>query len=334
MEVKEVSQKEKVQYNKVVKHPVQSWEWGDFRQKTGNKILRLGLYDGKKLKEGYLLTIHRIPKTNFKVAMFTQGPDPSRTMLTGLKEYAKKESLVFIRIEPATLPNPKIVALINKYKLKKSRPFFNKSTYWIDLTKSEEDLLTGMHSKTRYNIRLATRHGVEVAQDNSPKAFEKYLELMDKTTTRQRYYAHTEKYHRLMWKTLRPAGIAHLLIAKYKGKILNTWIVFKWHDFLYYPYGASSDEHKEVMASYAAMWNAIKFGKTLGLKTFDLWGADEVKGYTKFKKGFGGKKVEFAGTWDLVVNPTIYPLYRLTEELRWKGLKLKAKLFPYRSNFK
>ena len=52
-----------------------------------------------------------------------------------------------------------------------------------------------------------------------------------------------------MWKFLYPVGIAHLMVAKYKGEIITTWVLFKWHDFLYYPYGASTDKHKEVMAN-------------------------------------------------------------------------------------
>lgn len=334
MEIREIKEQEKEKFNKTVGHPVQSWEWGEFRQTHGNKILRLGLFDKGRLKEGFQLTIHGIPKTNFRVAMFTQGPEPSAATLKGLKEFAQKENLVFVRIEPAVVSSPKLESLITKNNLKPSRPFFNKSTYLIDLTKSEKELLSSMHSKTRYNIRLAERHGVEVIEDNSTKAFGKYLELMDQTTTRQKYYAHTEKYHRLMWQTLNPAGIAHLLVTKYKGKILNTWILFIWHNHLYYPYGASSEEHREVMASYAAMWGAIKFGKANNLKTFDLWGADDTKGYTRFKEGFGGKKVEFAGTWDLIINPTVYLLYRIAEELRWKALKLKTRIFPFHSSFR
>ena len=74
-------------------------------------------------------------------------------------------------------------------------------------------------SKTRYNIRLAERKGVTVKEDNSDKAFDKYLELTRETVSRQGFYAHTEKYHRLMWDILKKAGIAYLLTATYKEKL-------------------------------------------------------------------------------------------------------------------
>lgn len=184
------------------------------------------------------------------------------------------------------------------------------------------------------NIRVAEKHGVEVVEDNSDNAFEVYLDLMDETTRRQKYFAHTEKYHRRMWEIFKPSGMAHLLTARYQNKILATWIIFSWHDFIYYPYGASSTEHREVMAPTKMMWEAIKFGKHYGFKKFDLWGADDGKGYAKFKQNFGPELVEMMGTWDLVTNRKIYHLYRVAEELRWKLLKAKAKLLPSASSFR
>ena len=131
-----------------------------------------------------------------------------------------------------------------------------------------------------------------------------------------------------MWKHLHQLPIenseppiAKLLTAKYKGEIITAWILFVWHDFLYYPYGASSDKYKNVMASNLMMWEAILFGKSLGLKTFDLWGREPGKGFTRFKEGYNPKVVEFIGTWDLVINKSIYFIYRIAENVRWFLLK-------------
>jgi len=128
-----------------------------------------------------------------------------------------------------------------------------------------------------------------------------------------------------MWEQLKPAGIAHLLVAKYKGETITAWILFSWRDFLYYPYGASTDKYKNVMSNNLIMWEAIRFGKSLGLTTFDLWGREEGKGFTRFKEGYGPKVVEFLGTWDLVISP-LYYLYRFMELLRWAILRAKSKI--------
>jgi lipid II:glycine glycyltransferase (peptidoglycan interpeptide bridge formation enzyme) len=120
--------------------------------------------------------------------------------------------------------------------------------------------------------------------------------------------------------------IAHLMVANHEGHTLVSWIVFSYDGFLYYPYGASTHKYKNVMASNLMMWEAIKFGKSLGCHTFDLWGREEGKGFTKFKEGYNPKVVEFLGTWDLVLNKKLYLAYRGAERLRWMYLKLRAQL--------
>ena len=123
------------------------------------------------------------------------------------------------------------------------------------------------------------------------------------------------------------------MTATYKGEVITTWILFKWKNVLYYPYGASTEKHKEVMANNLMMWEAIRFGRKHGLKTFDLWGREEGKGFTKFKEGYNPKIVEFLGTWDLVINKPIYKIYILAEKIRWRFLKFAARLGLNKNRF-
>ena len=299
-------------FNIKATHPLQSWEWGEFRKAWGNNVIttRYGI-----------ITLHKIPFTNYKISVFEKGPAPTRTMLNELRILGKKEHCIFIKFEPNQVTNNKLTKLLADFGAIRGRRLFTPTTFWIDLTPGEEDLLNSFSSKTRYNIRLAQKYGLEVKEDNSDEAFENYLKLTKETSKRQGFYAHTERYHRLMWKYLKPSGIAHLLTAKYKGEIITTWILFTFKDFLYYPYGASTDKYKNVMANNLMMWEAIKLGKKLGLTTFDLWGREEGKGFTKFKEGYNPKVVTFIGTWDLPTSILYWP-YRIAESLRWKVLRL------------
>lgn len=258
---------------------------------------------------------------------------PIESMAKDLVKIGKENKLVFIKLEPnypikkdniKCADKNKVVSLLTKYGGVPGKTLFTPTTFWIDLKPSEDELMKSFTSKTRYNIRLAQKHGVKIREDNSEKAFKKYLELTAETVNRQGFYTHSRRYHRLMWESLRKAGIAHLLTATYKSEIITTWILFGWRDFLYYPYGASTERYKNVMANNLMMWEAIKFGKRLGLKTFDLWGREEGKGFTKFKEGYNPSVIEFLGTWDLVINKPLYYLYRLAEIVRWPTLKLAA----------
>jgi lipid II:glycine glycyltransferase (peptidoglycan interpeptide bridge formation enzyme) len=338
-------------------HPLQSGEWGKFRKVWGNKILWTNYG---------LVTIHQIPFTKYSVGMFIKGPEPTKEMLDELRKLGVKENLIFIKLEPNVptkvnseqstvngenskksehrTPNTehaqKLVKLLRSNGVLPGKTLFTPTTFWIDLTRPEEEILKSFSSKTRYNIRLAQKYGVVVKEDNSEKAFDKYLKLTRETVERQGFYAHTEKYHRLMWKYLHSTPItehrlpiAHLLTATYKKEAITAWVVFLYKDILYYPYGASSEAHKQVMANNLMMWEAIKFGKKMGAKTFDLWGREEGKGFTKFKEGYSPQVVEFLGTWDLVINPVLYKVYRILEKLRWKFLRLRAKVFPVKPTF-
>ncbi|HTK03401.1 MAG TPA: peptidoglycan bridge formation glycyltransferase FemA/FemB family protein [Alphaproteobacteria bacterium] len=328
--------------DKLATHPLQTSFWAEFRRAWGNEVLET---------EFGIITLHKIPFLNYKIGIFEKGPTPTKEMLIDLKKIGKENKLIFIKLEPNVvvgLPNQSLTFEIGR-KLRNllkengavpGKTLFTPTTFWIDLRPAEQDILKSFSSKTRYNIRLAIKNGVTVKEDNSPEAFEKYLQLTKETVTRQGFFAHTEKYHRLMWKhlhssplTVHRSPIAHLMTATYNGEIITTWILFVWKNFLYYPYGASTEQHKNVMANNLMMWEAIKFGKKLGLTTFDLWGREEGKGFTKFKEGYNPKVIEFLGTWDLVINKPLYEIYKFAEKLRWITLKTFAKFGLSKARF-
>lgn len=330
MNFRKISENQRKQYNSVVSHPLQSWEWGEFRDKTGVEIVRRGLFDNGELIDGFQLTIHKIPYTPWTVGYFPKGKVPDKEILRELTKIGKKYNCIFIKLEPNVTADTKYKILNTRYKIRKSpHPLFTKYTFQIDLTKSEDELLGQMKSKTRYNVRLAHRKGVKVVEDNSEEAFAEYIKLLRETIRRQGFYAHSEDYHRKMWEVLYPAGIAHLLKAVYRGKTLVIWIVLLFNSVLYYPYGASSSAHREAMASNRIMWEAMLWGKKQGAKIFDMWGSlgpdpdknDPWYGFHRFKEGYGGDLVEFVGTYDLVFNPLLYRLYNMSHNIRWKILK-------------
>ena len=312
-------------------HPLQSPLWGEFREKTGVKVVR---------GNGLQLTIHTLPHTGYTIGYLPKGPMPTKQMTDWLTKVGKDEKCIFIQLEPNIENADGLkLAIRNLGFIPSSRPLFTKYTFVLDLTKSEEELLKNMHPKTRYNIRVAEKKGVQIVEDNSGKAFEDYLRLTGETTTRQNFYAHGEKYHQLMWETLKATSekidenklSAHLLKGTYNGKVLVTWILFVLGDTLYYPYGASSSENREVMASNLMMWEAIRFGKKLGLKKFDMWGSlgpnPDVKdpwfGFHRFKEGYGPNLTEFIGSYDLVINKKMYLVYKVLNKVRWAILRIR-----------
>ena len=304
-------------------HPLQSPAWGAFRAAMGIDVAHIGPWQ---------ITFHRIPHTPWTVGYFPKGPAPTKSMIEELVKLGIEKRAIFIQLEPNVKKRSQFI--VHSSQLRRSHhPLFTKYTFILDLTKSEDELLKAMHSKTRYNLRVAERHGVVVSEDNSPEAFEAYLALSRETTSRQGFYAHDETYHRTMWKILHAAGIAHLFTATYQHNILTAWIIFTWGKMVYYPYGASSRDHREVMAPTLMLWEVAKWAKANGYTSFDLWGAmgenpdtnDPWYGFHRFKQGFNPELVEYVGSYDLIIRPFLYRLYTVADMVRWAILKLKAR---------
>ncbi|MDO8573632.1 MAG: peptidoglycan bridge formation glycyltransferase FemA/FemB family protein [Candidatus Daviesbacteria bacterium] len=327
MDLRPITNNQQSQYNKLVTHVIQSFEWGKFRRCLGTQVLRYGLYKNNQLTKAFQLTLHKIPFVNQYVGYLPKGPKPDKELAEALIKIGKENHCAFIKLEPDICLPSTVYRLPSDFH-PSPKPLFTKYNFVLDLTKSEEDLLKNMHPKTRYNIKVAQKHGVKTEERVDDEAFEIYLKLYFETTKRQGYHGHNKNYHRKVWKTLRDAGMARLLIAYYEPRTnnhepLTAWMLLNFKDTLYYPYGGSSKTHSEVMANNLTAWEAIKLGKKMGLKKFDMWGAlgpdadakDSWYGFHKFKLGYGGKLVEYIGTYDLVFNWPVYLTFTAIDKL-------------------
>jgi lipid II:glycine glycyltransferase (peptidoglycan interpeptide bridge formation enzyme) len=334
---------EKAKYNSLIKHPVQTWEWGDFQISQGHKVYRLGIFNEKEMVGAYMVSFHKLPKVDYSIGTLWRGPTVDDEMIKNIRKIATDEKAIFVKFEPdtyqkiyhpdGTTTNFSVNTQFDQFIVSPKVNFYP-YTYVVDLSKTEDQLLDSMHPKTRYNIKVANRHDVKIIDATNDKGFETYLKLIFDTTKRQGFYLHNESYHRSQWQILKKTGIPHILMATYQGQVLSAFMLFALKDKFFYPYGASLDDHREVMAPTLLMWEAIKLGKSLGCKTFDMWGclgpdakeSDNGYGFTRFKQGYGGDLIQFVGSYDLIINPQLYKIYNLIDKYRWQFLRLKAKV--------
>lgn len=309
-------------FNKMVYHPLQTWEWGKARSDMNVTVVRM-----KDGENAYQMTLHPIPKTNFKIGYLPRSVYPSKKLLDFLYEFGKKNNIVFIKIEPYEEKNN---IKLDKRLKRSPHPLFPDWTQIMDLKDTEENLLKKMHSKTRYNIRLAIKKGVEVREESNDQGFSIFTKLYFETCKRQKYFGHDHKYHKIVWNNLKNS-IAHILVAYYNDTPLAAYELFYFKDYLYYVYGGTSDQFRNVMAANLIMWETIRLGKKLGAKKLDMWGSlppvysqsHSWAGFTRFKEGYGTKFVEMIGSYDLVVNPFLYNVYNTVHRVRDQYLKLR-----------
>src|SRR3989339_339989 len=212
-----VNESRRQEFDKLATHPLQSWSWGEFRKKLGQKVVRLGRFSNGKLAEATQFSVHKIPGLPWTIGYCPRGAMPTKEMIEAVRTEARKQNCIFVKFEPNVLKEEgrrKKEEGLEDLGLRRGKALFTPFTFQVDVTKSEEELLAGMKPKTRYNIRLAEKKGVVVEEDNSDEAFEEFQKLTEETTKRQHFFAHDRKYRQLMWKTMRDAGIAHLLVAR------------------------------------------------------------------------------------------------------------------------
>ena len=286
-------------------HILQSNQWAEFRLKTPNvkKVLLVG--------ENRIF-IHRVPYLPFTVAYLPRPENLDN--LEKIKEACKKERAIFLKIEPGLGYSDQVSGS------RIGSPVLPQHTIYIDLTQGEEKLLAGMSEKTRYNVRLAQKKNINIVEGEN---LENFIELLEKTEDRQGFYSHPAQYYRMLWGVLRPEKMVYLLTAVSGQQTAASIILLRYQDVLYYAYGGSDPKYREYMAPHLLHWEAIKLGKKLGCKIYDLWGSyknspdesDPWWGIYRFKKGFGGQEVTFPETFDIPISP-LYFLYPFLDKIR------------------
>ncbi len=197
-------------------------------------------------------------------------------------------------------------------------------TITIDLRPEEDDILAAMKQKTRYNIRLAERKGVTVRQGDLAD-LPAFVTMMQITSERNEIGVHAPRYYQDAYERFAPEHVG-LFMAEYEGRPLAGVMAFSLGVQGAYLYGASNNEDRQRMPTYAAQWAAIRWARAQGCQTYDLWGvpdmpeaeleaqfggrSDGLWGVYRFKRGFGGQVRRTVGSYERVYNKTLHRLYR------------------------
>jgi lipid II:glycine glycyltransferase (peptidoglycan interpeptide bridge formation enzyme) len=204
-------------------------------------------------------------------------------------------------------------------------------TILIDLSGDEETLLERMKSKTRYNIRLAERKGVRV-HEGGVEDVGAFTRLMAATSERNAFGVHAPAYYERAFASFHPLDMVRLFMATYEGEPIAGVMVFACGARAWYAYGASGNQHRNKMPTYAVQWAAIQWARSRGCRSYDLYGvpdedeerleagfqerSDGLWGVYRFKRGFGGQLVRSIGAFDYAYNKPLYWLYRRALALR------------------
>jgi lipid II:glycine glycyltransferase (peptidoglycan interpeptide bridge formation enzyme) len=186
-----------------------------------------------------------------------------------------------------------------------------------------------MHPKTRYNIKVAQRHGIIVeptfvATPGHGLNLKEALDLVVDTAKRQGFRGYARPYYEglIDFFALQPHRDLQLSVykARWQGHLLAAAIMIDFGATRVYLFGGSSENNKNLMAPHLLHWQAIRDAAANGLKYYDFWGLEtstgKSAGFARFKQGFGGRTVTDPPASDIVLKPMWYTLYRITRKLR------------------
>ena len=318
-------------------HLLQTGEWGELKSNFGWEPVRILSEEGGSTW-GTQILFRPLP-LGFSFAYLSKGPllksrDEASTQISpGLNfwkdvdQLCRKKRAVFLKIEPDDWIAS---ALWQEAKVPDGFRLSPQSiqpprTIVIDLSGSEEDVLARMKQKTRYNIRLAGKKGVQVASSDDVAAF---YQLMETTGQRDQFGIHTLAYYQEAFDLFKEVDKCELLMAIFEGEPIAGVMVFASGDRSWYLYGASASEHRERMPTYLLQWEGMKWARSKGCIQYDLYGVPDYDsdhleanfqerseglwGIYRFKRGFGGQVIRSPGSWDRVYNSFLYQIY-----LRW-----------------
>lgn len=285
----------------------------------------------------------KIPSTPFKLMYAPRGPvcdladeETVSELLCDVRDYGIENKACSLKIDTdALISNVDYINLLKKlgFVFKKLGKDFDavqaRYIFRLDVSgKTEEEIMASFHPKTRYNVRLAARKGVEV-KIKGAEACEEFYDLMLITGRRDNFAVRGVPYFRRVMEAF--GDDARIYIAYYAGRAIAGALDVLCGDKVWYLYGASSDEYRNVMPNYLVQWEMIKWAIESGCKYYDFRGgypdeSNPLHGIFKFKKGFCNDYMEFMGEADLVLNKLGFNTVLFAQKLAKSTRGIRARL--------
>lgn len=310
---------------------LQSWNWGQFHQNLQKKIYRIGYYDREKLVGVMLGIIEKAKRAKYLTV--PGGPllhNRFDVFKKIIMEIARAENCSFARIRPQLLENEKNNQLFADLGFKMAPMHLHAEvTRQLDLTKSQDTLLSEMRKTTRHEIKKAIKLGIKIIISKNLKDIDQFYILQSQTAKRQGFVEFDKKFLTEQFAVfVKDNQVALFTAFLGKKKLAQAFIIFYGEEADYH-YGASTPDGRKYPGAYLIQWEAIKEAKRRGMKRYNLWGVSpegetshRFYGVSVFKRGFGGEDVAYLHARDLIINPVTYKINWLIETIRRKSRRV------------
>ena len=254
--------------------------------------------------------------------------------LQTLSERARSLGCLFVRCEPTFAVN---AAQMRSQGLVEAKEIDPKHTWVLDLAdQTEAELLAGMEKNKSRSWRNMASKGMSVRTTQDPAAVTELTRLLMAVGEQDHFTPQAEDHLRHQLET----GFATLYLVDLAdatdvdrgvgSQVIAAALVYDYDGVRYYAHAAADYEHRKLRAGTVLLVQMILDAARAGQQTFDFWGITTSTdpqhpwaGFTQYKKSFGGRQVDYAGTWDLPLNKRKYQLYKTLRQVNLRVRKLR-----------
>ena len=320
--------------------------WGAYKSHFGQTPR--GFEIGTSTGSARVLVLERPAGMGLTLGYVPYGPQmdlPQRPAAT-LEDIARalrphlSRRCAFIRFDVSwgTHLGPSLLWDLNRTSLRRPEVEIQpQSTVILDLVGSEGEILGRMHRKTRYNVGLSSRRGVEISE-GAASDVQAWYEVKLENDSRDGIVTHSLAYYRGLFETRAAYGSGgpdvRLLLARVHDEVVGGIIVSLVPPDARYLHGASATRHRSTMFTYALQWSALKLARGAGCASYDLYGippsndpTHPMHGLYRFKTGFGGRLLFRHGCYDAVFRPAAYAVMQRAERARYAYFKRIRRVF-------
>jgi lipid II:glycine glycyltransferase (peptidoglycan interpeptide bridge formation enzyme) len=318
---------------------LQSWAWGECTALAGEPPARLLLDDNGQIR-GVAQALMRPAGFGRQVAYVAHGPIWDRSahdadrlfawLLQGLRTLARKEKALVVKLDPRAEPGDAtdLPGLARTNGLRPAPDLQAPTTRLIDLLDGADQLEASWHADARRLSRRAEREGTTVTISRTPDPADIAIlhELLTLTAEHGDFRVRTPEFLERLARELRDSNGWYLGIARVEDRPIAAMAFPRIGNRAYYLYGAlrRDAEYKHNYGSHAVMAAMLRTLAADGCTTVDMWGVVEPddssadpawRGFSDFKRTFGGVPLRHPGLVDLVTNPFWYGLRRIREQV-------------------
>jgi hypothetical protein len=274
----------------------QSWGYGAVQAREGWSVERVALAGGG------LATVLLQGGGPLRWAYVPRGPVPATPAAVGqLADWARERRLARLRVEPEA--PPEFAEAVRHLGFRPAADVQPRHTLIVPLG-TEDEMIARCKPKHRYNIRLALKRGVTVAEGADAG------ELWRQTRGTEQIHGISLPGEAHYGNRLELLAWCRTYVASHEGRPLSASLVARYGGRAYYLFGGDNREQRQLMPNYAVQWVAMRAAADAGCRDYDLWGLPPASdpshpwyGLWQFKTGFGGEMVSYCGAWDLVLSP-------------------------------